>query len=86
MITKRYIVESYVTVTVDETKFTEEFMDEFRQSFYKFNNLDDHMRYIASLAAGGTVFYGDQFVEGYGHIKDYSIDADVDDVDVVEDC
>lgn len=44
-----------VTVTVDESKFTPDFIADFREHFYPFHTVDDHIRHIASLAAYGQL-------------------------------
>lgn len=56
---------SYWIVELDESKFTPEFMEEFRQSFYQFYDLEDHAEHITQLYARGVV-EGDDFIEGYG--------------------
>ena len=55
MLTKRVVVATEVSVTVDETKFTDEFMDEFRASFYRFFDIDDHIKHLAQLVARGII-------------------------------
>ena len=54
-----------VKVTVDETKFTPQFMEEFRQSFYPFDTIDEHIRHLAQLFAREIADETD-FIEGYG--------------------
>lgn len=61
-----------VSVEVDETKFDEEFMAEFRESFYPFHDLEDHVEHIAQLEARGLL---EDFTEGYGEISDFGIKA-----------
>lgn len=62
-----------VSVTIDETKFTKEFLDEF--SSYISSSIDDipsHIEHLAwSFAAGRTD--DDQFIEGYGPAKEFGI-------------
>lgn len=73
MTTKKTV---YVTLTidveVDETKFTDEFMQEFRDTFYQFNKLDDHIEHLAQLHARG-IYDDDSFIEGYGPASDMGI-------------
>ena len=73
MTTKKTV---YVTLTidveVDETKFTDEFMQEFRETFYQFNGLDDHIEHRAQLHARG-IYDDDSFIEGYGQASDMGI-------------
>jgi predicted lipid-binding transport protein (Tim44 family) len=66
-----------VEVTVDETKFTPEFMENFRKYFAEFEDLDEHMEHIATLAAREML---DDFTEGYGELSSMGIKAKVTDV------
>lgn len=63
-----------VEVTLDESKFTPEFMDEFRASFFDFDTIEDHAKHIAQLYARGVV-EGDDFIEGYGRPSEMGIRA-----------
>lgn len=56
---------SYWVIELDESKFTEDFMAEFRESFYPFYDLADHAEHITQLYARGVI-EGDEFIEGYG--------------------
>lgn len=73
--TKKFEVDvsRLVEVIVDETKFTEEFMEEFRgyidDSFYE---LHDHIEHLGWLYAAGRVNDND-FIEGYGPAKEFGI-------------
>lgn len=73
MTTKKTV---YVTLTidveVDETKFTDEFMQEYRDSFYSFDTIDDHIKHLAQLHARG-IYDSDSFIEGYGQASDMGI-------------
>lgn len=66
-----------VTVTVDESKFTPEFMAEYRESFYPFQTVDDHIRHLAFLAATGMMRDLPSFIEGYGESEDFGIKVEV---------
>jgi hypothetical protein len=57
-----------VTVTIDDESLNEEFMAEFRESFYPFKTLEDHAKHIAQLEARELIDC-DAFVEGYGTIE-----------------
>jgi hypothetical protein len=74
---KKYkvIVTQMVEIDVDETKFTEAVMEEFRRSFYDFLTVEEHVSHLAQLYARGLIneFNRDHFVEGYGPIKDWSL-------------
>ena len=78
---KTYKVEvvQLVEVTLDETKFTEEFMEEFRESFFPFFDIEDHAEHIAQLHAR-DVYQGmrNEFVEGYAVIdKEFGVKVKV---------
>lgn len=68
-----YRVEQYVTVEVDEDKFTPEFMEEFRASFYPYGTVEDHMQSLAILFSSGVYGPLTNFIEGYGNPADFGI-------------
>ena len=70
-------VEIPVTVTVDETKFTPEFLAEYREYFFLFETVDDHIRHIAFLAATGQLGTLPCFIEGYGPSQDFGIEVTI---------
>lgn len=59
------VVTQHVTVEVDETRFTEEWMAEFRESFYDFYTIEDHVEHLAGGHARG-LWDNFSFIEGYG--------------------
>jgi hypothetical protein len=61
-----------VELELDETKFDEAFMAEFRESFYQYHELDEHVAHLAQLEARGLL---DNFTEGYGEIDEFGIKA-----------
>jgi len=67
-------VTRLVDVKVDPSKFDEDFMAEFRASFYGLNTLNDHIEYLGRLFALGIVDEGSKFIEGYGDPKDMGIE------------
>jgi len=80
-VTRRFTIDVTQTVEVelDETKFTDEFMEEFREGFFDFWTLADHAAHIAQLQARGLIDcerVGD-FIEGYGPSADMGITARV---------
>jgi hypothetical protein len=79
MLTQTVVVTQDVSVTVDETKFTEDFMQEFRESFFNFDSIDDHLEHLAQLYARGLVSDWDpeEFIEGYGPMKDMGIKFEI---------
>lgn len=82
MMTFEVEVRQTVKVTLDETKFTPEFMQEFRDSFYQFDDLEEHAAHIGQLAArriiNGEVY---EFIEGYGPAEDMGISVSVEGFD-----
>jgi len=70
--TKTVIIIQYVKVTIDESKFNDAFLQEFRESYYPFHTLEEHLEHLAQLYARGIYDNGD-FIEGYGEAKDMGI-------------
>lgn len=83
MITKQIAVTIYVDVTIDETKFTPEFKSEFNKIFYDFDDdLDEHMKHLAQLAAREIIHSPRDFIEGYGIAADMGIKTEVVNTDM----
>lgn len=84
--TRRFIIEVRQTVAVelDEAKFDDSFMQEFRESFFNLNTIEEHAEHIAQLQARGVIDLEvmPEFVEGYGPSQDMGIRARVVDADV----
>lgn len=79
------IVEQEVEVELDEAKFDEAFMREFREGFYPFFELNDHAEHIAQLQARGIIDAGchsGEFIEGYGPSKEMGIKANASVVNI----
>jgi hypothetical protein len=73
-------VTQTVEVSLNEAMFTKEFMEEFSRDFFYVNELEDHAEHIAQMAARELYNFGqhsNDFVEGYGPLKDMGITADV---------
>lgn len=66
-------VTQLVEVELDETKFDDRFMREFRERMYPLHSLGDHAEHIAQLEARGL--FDGHFIEGYGHAADMGIKA-----------
>lgn len=82
---KTYEVEvsRIVRVTLDETKFTKEFYDEFTSYIdSSMDSLDTHVEHLAWTFAAGRADDTD-FIEGYGPAKDFGIKFQEIDDDVV---
>lgn len=75
LITKIVEVTSTVTVTINPAQFTAEFMAEFRDLFYAFDDIDDHIKHLAQLAAR-ELLHGNS-AEGYGPLDEMEIQASV---------
>lgn len=76
MITREVEVKMIVRVTVDETKFTREFLAEFAQAITNYDTVEEHICYLACLHARGVVDSYDR-LEGYGPLKEFGVDFDV---------
>lgn len=71
-----------IEVTLDETKFTEEFMSHFREYFYPFYSVEDHAKHLAQLEAREMIGWRpDDFIEGYGAKDNFGITTKVIDQD-----
>jgi hypothetical protein len=88
MTEKHIIVTQIVTVAVDETKFTPEFMADFRKTMYPFQTLDDHLEHLAQLYARGLhdTAMRNTFIEGYGPADGMGIRARIQHVETEIDC
>jgi hypothetical protein len=72
---RQVIVTQIIEVEVDETKFTEAWMEEWRQSYYSFNTVERHIEHIAQLEARSLL--NEDFTEGYGPLSEMGIQAKV---------
>jgi hypothetical protein len=79
---RQVAVTQVVEVEVDENKFTEEWMTEWRQTFYPFRSVDRHIKHIAQLEARGGL--SKDFTEGYGPLADMGIKAKVVSTEIVD--
>lgn len=72
MITKTVEVAQTIEVTIDETKLTQKFMDDFASYMFDLD-LDGHITHLAQMHARGLADLPSTFVEGYGPLKDMGI-------------
>jgi hypothetical protein len=73
---KRQVEVTFVvSVEVDETKFTPEWIADWQKVFYPFNSIDDHLEHIAQMEARDIL--DPKFTEGYGPLADMGIKAAV---------
>lgn len=71
---KEYHVITTVGVEVDESKFTPEFIEDFSKHFFDIEDVEGHRAYLAELFATGRISgMSNEFVEGYGVLKDMGI-------------
>ncbi len=70
---RKVVITQEVTVTVNVKKFTAKFMKEFRESFYNFYDVPDHIEHLGQLYARGIVTESTDFIEGYGDPKSFGI-------------
>lgn len=75
-------VTQTVEVTLDETKFTEEWMADWRKSFYPFHTIQDHAQHLAQLCARGIVDPWTTFIEGYGPPHEMGIEFAIIDSEI----
>ena len=73
MTKKTVRVTQEIWVQVDESKFTPDFLKEFRETMYNFPDINDHIEHLAQLKARGIITHKNQFVEGYGNLLDMGI-------------
>jgi hypothetical protein len=74
-VAKRLVRVSFmVEVETDDSKFTPEFMKEYRELLYNFDTIDEHAEHIAQLAVRGLL---DRFTEGYGWVEEMGISAEI---------
>jgi hypothetical protein len=67
-------VTTHIDVEIDESKFTPEFMEAFREGFFPFHTLEDHVEHLARNRALGVLGWrSDSFAEGYGPLDDMGI-------------
>ena len=80
-------ISQNIDVEIDETKFTSEFMQEFRERFDNFTSLEleAHIKHLAQLYARGLTYY--DFIKGYGDPEDFGIkfDEGLTDIKIVTD-
>lgn len=78
------LVTQKVKVTVDESKFTPEFIKEFQDNFYSFDGIPEHVEHLAQLGARGIVDDFTTFIEGYGPPKEMGIEVGEGEVEEIE--
>ena len=65
MTTRIVRIVTEVSVTLDEEKFDNVFMEDFNANFYEFDTIEEHYEHLAELYARGVID-GTDFIEGYG--------------------
>jgi len=74
-------VTQIIEVEIDETKFDDEFLEEFRKSFYPFHTIEGHIGHLAQMYARGLIADGN-FIEGYGKPEETGIKFKLADFEV----
>lgn len=72
---KTVFVTIEVEVDLDESKFTEQFMQDFRDSFFPIDTIDEHRMHLAQMFARGIYDNGSS-IEGYGLTESMGIKFD----------
>ena len=62
-----------VEVTLDDEKFTQEFLHEFSEVFYDLDGIEGHAEHLAQLYVRGIADNGKTFIEGYGPAENMGI-------------
>lgn len=65
------------TVSVDESKFTEDFFQEFSKYMFPVDSVDDCIDHLGLLFARGVVDGSTKFIEGYGDVAEMGIKFEV---------
>jgi hypothetical protein len=78
------IVTQELEVELDASKFDDDFMAEFRGSFFQLHGLIEHAEHIGQMYARGIIDLSDrrEFVEGYGPADEMGITAQLLHIDV----
>jgi hypothetical protein len=77
-------IETEVTVELDETKFTPDFMRDFSESMYETDDLVGHAKRLAEWRANGVIESDADFQEGYGKLTDMGIKTRVECSDIMD--
>ena len=66
-------VEQRTVITLNADRFDEQFLAEFRESFYNFHTIEEHAAHLAQMHVRGLYDLNNpqEFVEGYGPIGRY---------------
>lgn len=85
MTTRIVRVVAEVSVTIDEDKFDDNFLEEFSSNFYDFSSVEEHVEHLAQLHARGLCDNHD-FIEGYGNADEMGISfnsLDIVDMEII---
>jgi len=71
------VIEKEIEVELDESKFDKTFLSEFRDSFYPFHTIEEHIKHLAQMKARGLIDRSlssdGAFIEGYGRMRPMGI-------------
>lgn len=73
MVTRLLSATGFFRVTVDETKFTPEFFDEFSRLMFFVDTVEDCIEHLASMYARGVIDGSTKYIEGYGSVAEMGI-------------
>jgi hypothetical protein len=76
MITREVEVTQIVRVTVDETKFTPEFLADFAKAITNYDSVEEHICYLARMHVRAEI-ESDSRLEGYGLLHDFGVDFEI---------
>ena len=81
---KSFVVEQQITISVDESKFTPEFMKSFSEHIQELDSIKEHLEYLVEMYARGIVSSPGDFLEGYGELRDFGVKFSHEGTDVFE--
>lgn len=76
--TREITVAGAFKVTVDESKFTQAFLEEFSGYMFPVDSVQDCVDHLASMFARGVIDGSTKFIEGYGPPEDFGIKFQVE--------
>jgi len=72
-------VTNTVEVTLDETKFTPEFMKAFSSYMWPAEDIEEHATHLADMHVRGLADWPNTFIEGYGPAEKMGISFKITD-------
>jgi hypothetical protein len=75
--TRKLTVTGDFAVTVDESKFTQAFLEEFSSFMFPVDSVDDCIDHLGLMFARGVIDGSTKFIEGYGDVAEMGIKFEV---------